>query len=57
MLATILFPIPLVVLPLVRLSQPTQDCWLEVLTPRATEERSIVDFGARVHAYVELRRR
>lgn len=57
MLATILFPIPLVGLPLVQHSQPTRDCWLEVLTPQAIEARAIADFGAKVHAYVELRRR
>jgi hypothetical protein len=57
MLATILFAVPIVVLPIVHVSQPTRDCRLEVLTPIATEERALVDFGSRIDAYVSLQRR
>jgi hypothetical protein len=57
MLATILFPIPLAVLPIVPLPQPTRDCWLEVLTPQAIEERALTEFGTKVHEYVGLHRR
>ena len=57
MLATILFVIPIGVLPIVPLPQPTRECLLDVLTPAALEERALVDFQARIDAYVALHRR
>jgi hypothetical protein len=57
MLATFLVPIPLAVLSFVPVTSPTRDCNLEVLTPPATEVRTMHDLDARLHAYVALRRR
>jgi hypothetical protein len=57
MLATILIHVPLAVLPLVQLPQPTRDCQLEVLAPEAIEERSLAEFEARVQAHAALHRR
>ena len=57
MLATILFAIPIGVLTIAPLPQPTRDCQLEVLTPAALEERALVDFQTRIDAYVALHRR
>ena len=57
MLATILFAIPIGVLPIVPLPQPTRDCRLEMLAPAALEDRALVDFQARIDAYVALHRR
>ena len=57
MLATILIPIPLAVLAIVQLPQPTRDCRLEVLTLQTIEARAVADFGEKIHAYAELQRR
>jgi hypothetical protein len=57
MLATILFAIPIGLLPIGPLPQPTRDCLLEVLTPAALEDRAVVDFQMRIDAYVALHRR
>ena len=57
MLATILFAIPIGILPVVQFSQPTRDCILEVVSPAALEERPLIDFQSRVDAYITLHRR
>jgi hypothetical protein len=57
MLATILLPIPLAVLSLVQIPQPTRDCRLDVLNLETLEERAVADFNRRLDAYVALHRR
>jgi hypothetical protein len=57
MLATVLVHMPLAMLPIVQLSEPTRDCRLEVLPPLVIEERLLSDFAAGVQAYAALARR
>jgi hypothetical protein len=52
-----LVPIPLVLLPILPIQQPTRDCLLDTLTPFALEERARTNFDAAVHDYVGLHRR
>jgi hypothetical protein len=56
MLATVLVHIPLAMAPLLQPPFPPE-CQLDVLTPMAIEERSLVEFNANVAAYVILHRR
>jgi hypothetical protein len=57
MFATVLFRLPLLIVPLVQLPAPTEGCLLEVLTPLTQEELVLTEFDARVDQYVALHRR
>ena len=57
MFATILFQLPVVLLPFANLPAPPDACRLEVLSPQALEERTLADFDGRVSRYVTLHRR
>jgi hypothetical protein len=57
MLGTVLVHMPLAMLPIVQLSQPTRDCRLEVLPPQVIEERILSDFDAGIQTYAALTRR
>lgn len=54
MIATILVQIPLTVLSVLQIEDPARDCWLEVLTPEAIEERTLRGFDSNVRAYAAL---
>lgn len=56
MLATVLFRLPLVMIPLLPISDSPRDCQLAALTPQALEKCVVDDFDRRVDAYVLLRR-
>jgi hypothetical protein len=56
MFATIAIQIPLVVLPVLQVPQPTRDCQLEVLSRQAIEERAFAAFDTAVQRYVVLHR-
>ena len=55
MIATILVHIPLAVLSILQIEDPARECWLEVLTPEAIEERTLREFDSNVRAYAALR--
>jgi hypothetical protein len=57
MFAAIAIQVPLMVIPLLQLPQPTRDCRLEVLTPQAMEERAFAEFDRVVDQYMTLHRR
>jgi hypothetical protein len=57
MLATILIHVPLVLVPLLPLAEPTRDCQLEVSRHSAIEESALREFEASVETYVDLHRR
>ena len=57
MFTTILFHVPLWLVPLLQLPTPTAECQLEVLTPVAQEDRALTEFATRVNHYVVLHRR
>ena len=56
MLAAIAFRVPLLVLPILQVPQPTGNCQLEVLTPQSIEERAFARFETDVEHYARLHR-
>ena len=56
MLATVLFRLPLVMIPLLPISDSPRDCQLAALTSQAIEKCVVDEFDRRVDAYVILRR-
>jgi hypothetical protein len=57
MFAAIAIQVPLLIVPLLQLPQPTRECRLEVLTPQALQERAFADFDRAVDRYMTLHRR
>lgn len=57
MLASVLVHVPLVLVPLLPLPEPTRDCQLEVLRLSAIEESALAEFDTSVQTYVALHRR
>jgi hypothetical protein len=56
MFATVLFRLPLVMIPLLPISDSPRDCQMAALTPQAIEKCVLDEFDRRVDAYVLLRR-
>jgi len=56
MLATVLIRLPLVMIPLLPISDSPRDCQLAALTPQALEKCAVHEFDRRLDAYVLLRR-
>jgi hypothetical protein len=57
MLASILFRVPLVLLPLVDLPAPTRDCLIEPQSYHAADDLALARFDRAVRHYMEVRRR
>ena len=56
MLGTVLVHMPLAMLPIVQLSQPTRDCLLDT-PPQVIEERILASFDHSISRYADLTRR
>jgi hypothetical protein len=56
MLGTVLVHMPLAMLPIVQLSQPTRDCLLDT-PPQVIEERILAGFSDNIRVYADLTRR
>jgi hypothetical protein len=56
MLAAIALQVPLLVLPILQLPQPTRNCQLETLSPQTFEEQAFARFETAVDEYARLQR-
>jgi hypothetical protein len=56
MISTVLFRLPLMMIPLLPISDAPRDCQLAAMTPQALEQCAVDEFDRRVDAYVLLRR-